>query len=173
MSPIRTASMARGARDEALKSGAGMRCRAAKPTPALRASWRSLQALPGVLLPSLHRMADFALWATACGATLWPAGAFAHAYDANRKAASSRRIQWQFASEDSWPSAPVGRERPQTSCASPPIWPSKHPGALAGRLHRVQTPLRMLGIEICFSRRKQDMPDPRAVVLGRLQVHYR
>jgi hypothetical protein len=51
-------------------------------------------------------------------------------------------------------------------------WP-KHPGALAGRLRRVQTPLRMLGIEICFSRRKRDVPDPRAVVLGRLQIHYR
>ena len=45
--------------------------------------------------------------------------------------------------------------------------------ALTGRLRRVQTPLRMLGVEICFSRRKRDMPDPRAVVLGRLQVHYR
>jgi hypothetical protein len=37
----------------------------------------------------------------------------------------SRRTPWQFASEDSWPNAPVGRERPQyqTCCASPPIWP--------------------------------------------------
>jgi hypothetical protein len=35
MSPIRTASMrARSAGDEALKSGAGMRCRVAKPSPA-------------------------------------------------------------------------------------------------------------------------------------------
>jgi hypothetical protein len=116
MSPIRTPAMrARGARDEALK-GAGMRCRVAKPTPALRASWRSLQALPGVRLPSLHRMA-----ATACAATLWPAGAFAHAYDANRKAASSRRTQWQFASEDSWPNAPVGRLRfARAACGAPP-----------------------------------------------------
>ncbi len=31
-------------------------------------------------------MADFALWATACETALWPAGAFARAYDANRKA---------------------------------------------------------------------------------------
>jgi hypothetical protein len=46
-------------------------------------------------------------------------------------------------------------------------WP-KHPGALAGRLRRVQTPLR-----ICFSRRKRDVPDPRAVVLSRLRIHYR
>jgi hypothetical protein len=30
-------------------------------------------------------------------------------------------------------------------------WP-RHPGALAGRLRRAQTFLRMQGIEICFSR---------------------
>jgi hypothetical protein len=87
----------------------------------LDAAVRGLQALPGVRLPSLPRMADFALWATAYGATPWPAGTFAHAYDANRKAAFETN-PWQFASEDSWPNAPVGRERPQT-CASPPIWP--------------------------------------------------
>jgi hypothetical protein len=87
----------------------------------LDAAVRGLQALPGVRLPSLPRMADFALWATACGATPWPAGTFAHAYDANRKAAFETN-PWQFASGDSWPNAPVGRERPQT-CASPPIWP--------------------------------------------------
>ena len=49
----------------------------------------------------------------------------------------------------------------------------KRPSPLTGWLRRVQTPLRMLGVEICFSRPKRDMPDPRAVVLGRLQVHYR
>jgi hypothetical protein len=32
-------------------------------------------------------MADFALWATACETALWPAGTFARAYMANRKAA--------------------------------------------------------------------------------------
>ena len=66
--------------------------------PLLDAAVPGLQALPGVRLPSLPRMANFALWSTACGATLWPAGSFAHAYDANRKTALSRRTQWQFAS---------------------------------------------------------------------------
>ena len=32
-------------------------------------------------------LADFALWATACGTALWPAGTFTRAYDANRQAA--------------------------------------------------------------------------------------
>ena len=38
-------------------------------------------------LDLLPRMADFALWATACETALWPAGTFARAYEANRKAA--------------------------------------------------------------------------------------
>jgi hypothetical protein len=53
----------------------------------LDAAVRGLQILPNVGLTSLPRMADFALWATASGSALWPAGIFARAYDANRKAA--------------------------------------------------------------------------------------
>ena len=53
----------------------------------LDAAVHGLQTLPGVRLTSLPRMADFALWATACETALWPAGTFARAYAANRKAA--------------------------------------------------------------------------------------
>ena len=53
----------------------------------LDAAVRGLQTLPGVRLASLPRMADFALWAASCGTALWPAGTFARAYDANRRAA--------------------------------------------------------------------------------------
>jgi hypothetical protein len=42
----------------------------------LDAAVRGLQTLPGVRLKSLPRMADFALWATACETALWPAGTF-------------------------------------------------------------------------------------------------
>ncbi len=59
----------------------------------LDAAMRGLQTLPGVCLTSLPRMADFALWATACGTALWPAGTFARAYDANRKAAVEEIIE--------------------------------------------------------------------------------
>jgi hypothetical protein len=128
-------------------------------------------------------MADFALWATACGATPWPAGTFAHAYDVNRKAAFETNpvavcIRRLMAKRTSRAGAASDLLRVATYLAGDDIskkgadWP-KHPGALAGRLRRMQTPLRMLGIEICFSRRKRDVPDPRAVVLGRLQIHYR
>jgi hypothetical protein len=131
----------------------------------LDAAVRGLQALPGIRLTRLPRMADFALWATACETALWPAGTFARAYDANRQAAveaSSTRTRWQFVSQTHGPTGEFGRERRRTSCASPPTlpvtiskksadWP-RHPGALAGRLRRAQTSLRVLGVEISFSR---------------------
>ena len=44
-------------------------------------------AVDSVDLGRLPRMADFALWATACETGLWSAGTFTRAYAANRKAA--------------------------------------------------------------------------------------
>jgi hypothetical protein len=52
----------------------------------LDAAVRGLQTMPGIRLTSLPRMADFALWAAACETALWPAGTFARAYAANRRA---------------------------------------------------------------------------------------
>src|SRR4030095_11719837 len=46
-----------------------------------------LRKLPDIHLEQLPRMADFALWATACETAFWPAGTFARAYAANRRAA--------------------------------------------------------------------------------------
>jgi hypothetical protein len=43
-----------------------------------------LKLLPVTYLPKLPRMADFALWATACETALWPAGTFWAAYCGNR-----------------------------------------------------------------------------------------
>jgi hypothetical protein len=45
-----------------------------------------LRELPRVCLARLPRMADFALWATACETAFWPAGTFLRAYEANRRA---------------------------------------------------------------------------------------
>jgi hypothetical protein len=60
----------------------------------LEAASHGLRTLSGVCLKQLPRMADFALWATACETVLWPAGTFMRAYEENRSAAievSSRR----------------------------------------------------------------------------------
>jgi hypothetical protein len=46
-----------------------------------------LRATGFVHLDRLPRMADFVLWAAACEPALWPAGTFARAYEANRRAA--------------------------------------------------------------------------------------
>ncbi len=47
------------------------------------------------------RMADFALWATACETALWPAGTFTEACESNRKAAPPYRSSppdfWRWA----------------------------------------------------------------------------
>ena len=53
----------------------------------LDAAAHGLGAVGSPRLGRLPRMADFALWATACETALWPAGTFARAYMANRKAA--------------------------------------------------------------------------------------
>jgi hypothetical protein len=50
----------------------------------LTAAAEGLDCLPYTHLPKLPRMADFALWATACGTALWPAGSFLSAYSGNR-----------------------------------------------------------------------------------------
>jgi len=95
-----------------------------------------------------------------------PAGTFARAYDANRQAAveglieadpvaiSVRRLMAQRAS---WAGTASDLLRVATYLIGDEVsknsadWP-KNPGILAGRLRRVQTFLRRLGIEISFSR---------------------
>jgi hypothetical protein len=46
-----------------------------------------LANLPHTRLDKLPRMADFALWVTACESALWPAGTFWAAYSGNREEA--------------------------------------------------------------------------------------
>jgi hypothetical protein len=128
----------------------------------LDAASHGLRTLPHVRLYRLPRMADFAIWATACETALWPTGAFARAYEANRRAAVERII-------DADPVSACVREimaerSAWTGCAADlldladngvsrgsPGWP-KNPRALAGRLRRTQPALRTLGIEITFGR---------------------
>jgi len=132
----------------------------------LDAASHGLRMLPHVRLDRLPRMADFAVWATACETALWHKGAFARAYDANRKggvedvidadpvAAWVREI---MAERSAWTgcAADLLRMRTEADIGSNAKgshgWP-KNPRALAGRLRRAQTALRALGIEITFGR---------------------
>jgi hypothetical protein len=132
----------------------------------LDAVMQGLRAQNRIQLDRLPRMADFALWATACETPLWPAGTFARAYAANRRAAIDSIIEADpvaayvrtlMAEQNTWMGNATDLLRagsdfinsdPLTRCTD---WP-ENPRALAGRLRRAQTFLRALGIDIAFSR---------------------
>src|SRR5262249_8909770 len=110
--------------------------------------------------------------ATAGGRAVWPTGPFAGAYEASRKtaieglveadpvAACVRRLmaecdRWTGTASDLLCAAnDLANDDGSTRSAG---WP-KNAGALAGRLRRAQTFLRMLGIEIAFSRKGRAGP---------------
>ena len=124
-----------------------------------------LKRLPETRLEKLPRMADFALWATACETALWPAGTFWSAYCGNRDEAvegvidadpiaaavrglmTTRTVWTGNASDLLGALGEVVGERVMKS----KTWPD-NPRALAGRLRRAATFLRKIGIEISFGR---------------------
>jgi hypothetical protein len=126
---------------------------------------KGLAELPRTRLDKLPRMADFALWATACETALWSSGTFWTAYCGNReeavdgvidadpiaaavRALMTMRREWTgTASNLLGALAELAGERLAKSKA----WPDS-PRALAGRLRRSATFLRKIGIEIGFER---------------------
>ena len=124
-----------------------------------------LAMLPRTRLNKLPRMADFALWATACETAFWPSGTFWLAYCGNRdeavdgvidadpiaaavRAMMTTRAEWEgTASELLGPLAEAAGER----VARAKTWPDT-PRALAGHLRRAATFLRKVGIGIGFER---------------------
>jgi hypothetical protein len=135
----------------------------------LDAAVHGLQMLGRVELKRLPRMADFALWATACETHCWPTGTFASAYWANRHTAIENVIDTDpfatylrelVAERSTWKGRASDLLQTNGSASAPSSpaqrfagagWP-KNPRALAGRLRRAQPFLRALGIEIGFSR---------------------
>lgn len=126
---------------------------------------KGLAMLPQTRLERLPRMADFALWATACEPALWSPGTFWSAYCGNRdeavegvidadpiaaavRAVMATRTEWKgTASELLSALAEVAGERVVKSKA----WPDS-PRALAGRLRRAANFLRKIRIAIDFAR---------------------
>ena len=124
-----------------------------------------LKRLPETRLEKLPRMADFALWATACETALWSAGTFWAAYRSNRdeavegvidadpiatgvRAVMATRTMWTGTASDLLGAlTQVVGER----VAKSKTWPDG-PRALAGRLRRAAAFLRKIGIEIGFER---------------------
>ncbi len=101
----------------------------------------------------------------ACETAFWPAGTFARAYAANRRAAIESIIEADplancvrtiMSERSSWAGNAsdllrLCAENAREDVSMSPPW-AKNPRALAGRLRRAQTFLRMLDIEIAFGR---------------------
>jgi len=132
----------------------------------LDAAAHGLRNLASIHLEELPRMADFALWATACETAFWPAGTFIQAYQANRRAAIEDLIDADFvapwvrqimANRSTWTGSASDLLRARAALVEPGLpsgtaaWP-KSPRELAGRLRRAQTFFRVLGIHITFGR---------------------
>ena len=127
----------------------------------LDAAVQGLKMLPDTTLERLPRMADFALWASACETAIWPAGTFWSAYCGNRdevvdnvieadpvatavRAVMEARTGWTGTATDLLGAlAASAGER----VAKSKTWPAS-PRALSGRLRQAATFLRKIGIEI-------------------------
>ena len=127
--------------------------------------WWASGGCPSTRLEKLPRMADFALWATACETALWPAGTFWSAYCGNRdeavegvidadpvaaavRAVMVTRTVWTGTASDLLGAL---AEEAGERVAKSKTWPDS-PRALSGRLRRAATFLRTIGIEISFER---------------------
>jgi len=124
-----------------------------------------LKRLPHTHLERLPRLADFALWASACETAAWPSGTFWAAYCGNRDEAVegvidadpvAATVRQLMATEPVWSGTAsdllgVLCELAGERVAKSKTWPDS-PRALSGRLRRGATFLRKLGIGIAFGR---------------------
>jgi len=131
----------------------------------LDAAAHGLRRMSQVRLERSPRMADFALWATACETALWPPGTFFRVYDANRRAAIEGVIEADpvaafvreiMAVRSTWAGRASDLLRTHIAAGEDVSdrtagWP-RNPRALASRLRRCQRFLRTVGIDIAFSR---------------------
>jgi hypothetical protein len=127
-----------------------------------------LQKLPSTRLKKTPRMADFALWATACETAFWQSGTFSQAYDRNRQDAVGTVIEadliasavqsfiakqpgteWHGTSAKLLGALKMAAGEDQTKLRE---WPAT-PRALSGRLRRAAATLRKVGVEITFERK--------------------
>ncbi len=133
-----------------------------------------LVKLPETRLERLPRMADFAVWITACETAFWDLGTFMTAYDVNRDEAVENVLESmpvatavrtfvanrsrQYPPQTNWigTAAELLRQLTET-WADDGVnrggkgWPST-PRALSGQLRRAATFLRKVGIEVTFTK---------------------
>ncbi len=126
---------------------------------------QGLRMLPDTRLEKLPRMADFALWVSACETAIWPTGTFWSAFCGNQASAvekvidadlvaaalrdlMSARTMWTGTATDLLDA--LSQEAGERATRSR-LWPTT-PQALTGRLRRATTFLRKLGLESEFDR---------------------
>ncbi len=143
-----------------------------------------LKQLPETKLDSHPRMADFALWATACEVALWgETGAFMAAYEANRAdaideileahpVASSMRQLMEY--RPSWTGTAAMllnalSENAMSAGRLPKTWPDS-PRGLSGDLRRIAPFLRKVGIEIIFDKKDNTRNRDRLITISKLPV---
>ena len=124
-----------------------------------------LRRLPETRLPKPPRMADFALWATACETSFWPSGTFWSAYCRNRDEAVEGVIEANpvaaavcalMSMRSDWTGTASELLTALAKCTNEPKskeWPSS-PRSLSGKLRRVAPFLRKIGVEIKFGERE-------------------
>ncbi len=123
-----------------------------------------LRMLPETKLDRLPRMADFALWATACEGAFWPQGTFAAAYRAHRAEAVEKLIsgdpvasavQQLAAKRHVWTgtASELDHYLRAITCnvESTHAWPSD-PARLASRLRQLAPSLSKISVEVSFTR---------------------
>jgi len=124
-----------------------------------------LKTLPDVVLDRKPRMADFAVWVTACEGALWKRGTFMAAYTGNIQEAVETVLEAEQVATilraymDTTPQFAgtatellkalndVASETQQKAKG----WP-KSPAVLAKRLRRIAPPLRKIGIDVALGR---------------------
>jgi hypothetical protein len=126
-----------------------------------------LLLLPTIRLNELPRMADFALWATACERAFWPTGTFLAAYRGNRTDAATKLIDTDLvacavrtlvANHGPWSGTATELDatlRLINKDAGVKDWPPS-PRILAGHLRRLDSSLAKVGIELRFDRTGRD-----------------
>ena len=136
-----------------------------------------LRELPNTRLDRMPRMADFALWATACEGALWPVGTFMRAYNANRAKANDTVIEADLVAaavrnlmerRETWAGTATELQTALLKCQTPGTegdryWP-RNPRALSGRLRRAAPNLRQVGIHISLDHREGHRRDRKIII---------
>lgn len=176
--------------DEARRRDDELKAEFAAAQPAMLGSLldavaHGLRALPDTKLTTLPRMADFAIWASACeGALGWTPGTFMAAYAENRRTAIADVVE-----RDPVGSALCGfldkqmlgrwegtlgallealREQAGDTVTKATTWPAT-PEVLSSRLRRLASFLRALGIECTIVRKRHGGPRTVTLIVVRPQ----